>query len=420
MAVAFTGDGETSELRLEHRGWSAEQAGDHARFADGGGWGVILEAFHPRSARLGGMADEEADRRYAAFRACTKGLDGARPVSMAEQLAQLAAGADLDRSPDFYGNGPVTELEERVAALTGKPAAAYFPTGTMAQQVALRCWAEAAANLTVALHPLHHPEVHERNAVSTLSGLRVVWPTAAPRQPTPAEISDLSEPFSVLAIELPLREPGFLLPTFEELTAMAAAARTRGAKVHFDGARLWESTPHLGVDLPTVCALADSVYLSFYKTIGAFSGAILVGSADFIATARAWRHRYGGQLFQQWPQVVAALNGLDREVPKLGDYVAHAKVVARALAQLPGAVVNPNPPHTHQFQVWLPHPAKRLNDAAVALAQRDQVKFIYGWGDQPPGDRAMAEIVVGADALAWSADDVITHGTDFLSLIAGD
>jgi threonine aldolase len=336
---------------------------------------------------------------------------------MAEQLAALSSsGIDLDRSPDFYGGGLVAELEERIVALTGQPAAAYFPTGTMAQQVALRCWSEAAGNPTVALHRLHHTELHERKAVSTLSGLRVVWPTGAGRQPTTTEIGELAEPFSVLAVELPLRDGGFVLPTFEELTAMCAAARTRGARVHFDGARLWESLPYLGQDLPTVCALADSVYLSFYKTIGALSGAVLVGPADFIATARTWRHRYGGQLFQQWPSALSALIGLDRELPRLPEYVAHATVVAEALATLPGVVVYPNPPHTNQFQLWLPHPAERLNDAAVALAERDHVKFVYGWQEQPPGDRAMAEVMIGADALAWTAEDVTKIGAQWLEL----
>jgi threonine aldolase len=355
---------------------------------------------------------------YAATRACERVLSGLRPTTVAEQLAKLAdSGYDLDRPPDRYGDEIVVELETRVAQLLGKPAAAYFPTGTMAQQIALRIWAERAGNPTVALHPLHHTEVHERKAYATMSGLRAVWPTSEGRQPTAADIRSVAEPFSVLAMELPMRETGFVLPSFAELQEVAQAARDRDAYVHFDGARLWESTPHLGQDLPAVAALADSVYVSFYKSLGALSGAALAGPEDFIAAAKAWRHRHGGQVFSQWPAVLGALAGLDRELPRLPSYVAHAKVVAAALATLPGATVYPNPPHTQQFQLWLPYSQKALNTATVELAEQEHVTFIRGWTEPPPGDRCMAEVSVGAAALEWTAEDVVSVGKSFLNRV---
>ncbi|NED91841.1 threonine aldolase, partial [Streptomyces sp. SID11233] len=102
---------------------------------------------------------------------------------------------DLDEPVDIYGGGIVAELEERVAGLLGTEAAAFFPSGTMAQQVALRAWAGRTGNPVVALHPLAHPEVHERDALHTVSGLRTVHPTRAPRLPTAAEVAALEEPF---------------------------------------------------------------------------------------------------------------------------------------------------------------------------------------------------------------------------------
>src|SRR5262245_8919761 len=219
-------------------------------------------------------------------RACERRLSGVRPRTMREQLDSIGDGpVDLDVVGDRYGDGPVAVLEDAVASLLGKPAACYFPTGTMAQQVALRCWAGRTNNNAVALHPAAHPEVHERYAYSTLSGLRAVWTTTQPRQPTAEEIRDLDEPFGTLMLALPLREPGFVLPTWDELVAVVDAARARGARVHLDGARLWESTPHLGHSLGEIAGLADSVYVSFYKTLGALAGAALVGPADVIAEA---------------------------------------------------------------------------------------------------------------------------------------
>jgi len=368
--------------------------------------------------RIAGMAEnaEEKARRVAAARGCDRRLSGLRQPTMREQLAAIADGPfDLDAIGDHYGDGPVTALEERVAQLLGKPAACYFPTGTMAQQVALRCWAGRSGNSCVALHPASHPEVHERYAYSTLSGLRAVWSTREPRPPTADEIRGLDEPFGTLMLELPLREPGYQLPTWDELVAVVDAARERGARVHIDGARLWESTVHLGQDLPTIAALADSVYVSFYKTLGALAGAALVGPADVMAEARAWRHRYGGNMFQQWPAVVTAQAGLDRILPRVPSYVEHARVVAEGLARVPGARVNPAPPHTHQFQLCLPLAADRLNQAALALAEEEKTWFAYGWSDRPPTGASVVEITVSEDALAWTADDVETTLTALIA-----
>ncbi len=366
------------------------------------------------------MAEDPAQRRWRLMNGCDRMLSGNRVPSLRERLADLAASGlpELDGRPDVYGGGgPVAVLEKRVAGLLGKADAVFFPTGTMAQQAALRCWAERTGSGVVALHPLSHLEVHERKAFTTLSGLRGVWPTAERRQPTAQEVRELDEPFGTLLVELPLRDAGFLLPTWDELNALVAAARVRGAKVHFDGARLWESAPHFGRDLPTVAGLADSVYVSLYKTLGGLSGALLAGADDFAAQARAWRHRYGGTLFQQWPAAVAALAGLDRELPRLPEYVAHAKVVAQALAKLPGARIFPQVPHTHQFQLWLPGPADRLNEAALRLAEEQRTWFCGPFVDRAP-DLACVEITAAGPALAWTADDVTAAGTALLELAA--
>lgn len=340
-------------------------------------------------------------------KACEHALSGVAPVTAAQRMDLFKnSGYDLDARPDVYGDGPVRELEARVATLLGKPAAAFFPSGTMAQQVALRLWADRNGSNAVAMHPLSHLEVHEREGYVHLTGLRPVWLTREPRQPTADEVTKLDERFGSLLVELPLREAGFLLPTFAELTEMTSAARARGAFVHFDGARLWESTIHLGHDLAGVAALADSVYVSFYKTLGGLSGSALAGPSDFITEARAWRHRYGGNIFQQWPAVLAAMSGLDTILPRLDAYVAHAQMVAAALAAVPGVRVHPNPPHTHQFQIWVPSPAAALEEANLALADSERIWFLGSWRDQPPTGFAMTEVTVLEPALSWSAQQV--------------
>ncbi|WP_198678437.1 beta-eliminating lyase-related protein [Streptomyces sp. Go-475] len=344
--------------------------------------------------------------------------------TLRERLAVLDAAGDvhdLDELSDVYGDGVVEALETKVATLLGTEAAAFFPTGTMAQQVALRCWAGRTGNPTVALHALSHPEVHERNAFSEVGGLRPVRVTGEPRLPTAAEVRDFEEPFGALMLELPLRDAGFVLPTWEELTEVVGAARERDAVVHFDGARLWESTVRLGRSLEEIAGLADSVYVSFYKSLEAFGGAALAGPADLVEEAKAWRHRYGGQVFQQFPTALSALVGLERELPRLPEYVAHARVVAAALregfaaAGLPWARVHPEVPHTHDFQVWLPYDADVLGEAAVRAAEETGcVLFGSAWDRGGPG-LAVTEVHVRAAGLEWTAEDVKSAVAEFVA-----
>ncbi|MER6996511.1 beta-eliminating lyase-related protein [Streptomyces sp. NPDC000410] len=376
---------------------------------------------------------DERRRRNAAWRASERVLW--RPTSdgrIGERLAALAADAgsvhDLDEDVDVYGDGVVAELERRVAALLGFPEAAFFPTGTMAQQVALRCWAGRTGNRTVALHPLAHPEQHERGALGAVSGLRTVHPTHEPRLPTADEIRALDEPFGTLMLELPLRDAGFVLPSWDELVEVVEAAREVDAVVHFDGARLWECAPHFGRGLDEIAGLADSVYVSFYKSLGGLSGAVLVGPESLVEEARAWRHRYGGQLFQQYPTALAALLGLERELPRLPSYVAHARVVAEGLragfeaASVPWFRVHPEVPHTHEFQVWLPYEAELLTEASVRLAGETGVTLFRRWwtpaSGGPPGV-SVTEVTVSTPGLTWTGEDVGAAVAGFVERVRG-
>lgn len=389
---------------------------------------------HDATGRQGDGPDEngqdERKRRLAAWRASDRVLArSSADRRIGERLAALTAAAgevyDLDDWTDVYGNGVVEELERRTAALLGLPAAAFFPTGTMAQQVALRCWAARTQNATVALHPRAHPEVHERSALSVVSGLRTVHPTTEPRLPTAEEVLDCDEPFGTLMLELPLRDAGFVLPSWDELVAVVDAARERDAVVHFDGARLWECAPHFGRPLDEIAALADSVYVSFYKSLDGISGAVLAGPAQLIEEARAWRHRYGGLLFQQYPAALSALAGLERELPRLPSYVAHAKVVAAALTDalhasgVPWSRIHPPVPHTHQFQVWLPYGTELLNEAAVTQSEETGVTLFRRWFSQgcPPGV-SVTEVTVAADGLAWTERDVAAAVAEFVRRVS--
>lgn len=379
--------------------------------------------------------DEEAARLHRARvwggaerRLWDSSADGTVGARLRELAAWAEAAGHAEAPLDTYGNGLVEELERRVAEELGFPAAVFFPTGTMAQQVALRCWAGRTGSPVVALHPLAHPEVHEGGAFGAVSGLRTVHPTGAPRLPTAEEVRDHPEPFGTLMLELPLRDAGFVLPTWEELTEVVAAARERDAVVHFDGARLWECTTRFGRGLPEIAGLADSVYVSFYKSLGGMSGAVLAGPEDVMEEARVWRHRYGGLVFQNYPAALSALRGLDVELPRLPAYTAHARVVADAIREALAEAgtgwsrIHPETPHTHQFQVWLPYEPDVLTAAALAQTEETGTALFRRWftpaSGGPPGV-AVTELTVNGPGLEWTAKDVKEAVRDFLARVAG-
>jgi threonine aldolase len=366
------------------------------------------------------------DRRFALWRASRRILSGPRPVTLHESLAELGADAcavvgPLER-PDFYGDGVVAELERRVAELLGKPAAVFFPTGTMAQQVALRCWARRRGSQVVAAHPLFHLETHERRAYRRLTGLDAVWPTVANRLPTAAELAEFEEPFGVLMIELPLRAAGFVLPEWSELTELVAAARRRGAAVHLDGARLWESAAHYNRPLAQLAALGDSFYVSFYKALGGLSGAVLAGDAELVREAVGWRHRYGGLVYQQWPAALSALAALNRELPRLPGYLAQARTIAdglrTVLPAVPGGRLHPDPPQTHQFQLLLPYSPERLAEATLRHAELSGDALFGSWWETGLPGLSMTEVTALTPALCWSAEQVADSFRGFLGRLA--
>jgi threonine aldolase len=293
------------------------------------------------------LSDEEA----LSLRAdCTQFLGGHGPVDVAELLAAIPADTVVDR----YGDGGVvTDLEREVAELLGKPAAVFLPTGTMAQQLALRLHAERVGRRTVVYHPMCHLEQHEGRALERLQGL-IGRPVGDPNRPLDVEaLGGVAEAPAALLIELPQRDLGGTQPDWDELAAQIKWARDRGAAVHLDGARLWESAAGYARPPAEVAAGFDSVYVSFYKVIGALPGCCVAGEESFVAELREWRQRMGGTQFGLWPNAASALTLLRARLPKMPAYLDHARAIADALRSVPGVVVVPDPPQTSMLHLLL-------------------------------------------------------------------
>jgi threonine aldolase len=318
------------------------------------------------------------------------------PRQVLEEIAALAA-PDLDI--DRYGEGPIIKsFEEEVAALLGKEAAVFMPSGTMAQGIALRIWADRRRLPVVAFHPKCHLELHEERGYQRLHGLsaRLVGPPSGLM--TVADVERIPEPLAALLLELPQREIGGQLPPWDDLVAVVDWARHRGIALHLDGARLWETRPFYGRAYAEIAGLFDSVYVSMYKSLGGIAGSVLAGPADFIAEARVWQRRHGGTLISMYPYVLAAKAGLAARLGRMEAYRDKAVAIAARLARLPGVEVIPDPPHINMMHLTLRGAAARLERAALEVAHETGV-WIFGKvvpTDLPSTQRVELTILEGA------------------------
>lgn len=244
------------------------------------------------------------------------------PVAMSTRLAALAGAGSVR---DGYLNGGAVEaLEKAFATLLGKEACAFFPTGTLANNVALRVLCDDAP------HALCQYDSHlyrdESNMAQRLAGINLVPLGAgkvAPSQEELVSAFDAAEkgPYALkvgaISLESPVRRlEGQLIPP-KRITEIAALASAHGTRLHLDAARLLLAPPVL--DRAAYLTPFDTVYVSLYKYLGAPFGAVLAGSAATIAKAREWRHLYGGLIYQGWAPALLALDALPRFLTNIAE-----------------------------------------------------------------------------------------------------
>jgi threonine aldolase len=340
-------------------------------------------------------------------RSCTRFLSGHGRPRPQQMLADLAAFVDPDLDGDTYGQGAIiNDFEQEIARILGKEAAVFMPSGTMCQQIALRLWAEHTGRHHVAFHPQCHLEIHEQFGYRELHHLPAVLVGDRNRLLTLADLQSVAEPLGALLLELPQREIGGQLPAWDDLVAITEWAREHDTALHMDGARLWQCNSFYGRDYAAIAALFDSVYVSFYKDLGGIAGAALAGPAAFIAEARVWQRRHGGNLVQLYPYVVAAQMGLRARLARMPDYYAKAQEIAAALTDLPEITLVPDPPQTNMLHIFLRGDRERLIAAALDLAQATGTWTFGALATTPLPDQHQLELTVGDATLALPTEEI--------------
>jgi threonine aldolase len=350
-----------------------------------------------------GAATQERDLQLRT--GCARFLSHHRQRSPRETLAALARHPLAARLPDQYGNGgAVGELERRIVALLGKPAGIFFAKGVIAQQCLLRVRSEQRASSYLALSPLSHIDFDEANGIEHIHNLRPVrlgrhTPFAA------ADLLRVRQRLAAVVVELPLRRAGFLLPPWEDLKRISGWCRDNDVPLHFDGARLWEAAAGYGRTLRAVAALADSIYVSFYKGIGGLGGCVVAGSRDSIDALEVWRTRQGAALYTSYPYALSAIDGLKRHLPRMPDFVRRARLLAARLRDEKICQIHPLVPQTNAFQVIFPGAVAQLKRRNRDFAMREKVWLFNAFFESPFEGRVIAEIVIGDAADDYTDDE---------------
>lgn len=336
---------------------------------------------------------------------CKNFLAGHYPQSVSQRLEDIAQSPYAQMPADNYGAGGfVSVLEQELAELFGKEAAVFMPSGTMAQPIALRIWADRTGNKSVAFHPKCHLQCHEHMAYAELHGLNGILLGEADRLFTLDDLVTAGNEAGTLLIELPQRDLGGELPSHDELAEVIGYAKSRSMNLHLDGARLWECLPYFGTSYREIVEPFDSLYVSFYKILGGLPGAALVGPADFIAEARIWMRRHGGNLHNSFAPAIAAKMGMDRHLPRMAQYVLKAQEIALALQDLPGLKVYPESPKTNMFHLHFEASEESIMSATVKVALETGCMLIR-YVAEGDGFRT-TEIPIGEAALDFPTLDI--------------
>jgi threonine aldolase len=277
---------------------------------------------------------------------------------------------DGEMESEMYGKGKVIDdFQEKMAKYLGKESAVFFPSGTMAQQIALRIWCDQIGIKKVAYHPLSHLEIHEEDGLKELHHIETYLLADKDRVIQLEDVAGINDEIACLLLELPQREIGGQLPDYQTLEDISAYCKEKGIKLHLDGARLFEILPYYQKSAAEVCALFDSVYVSFYKGIGGIAGAILAGDKAFTEESKVWKRRHGGDLISLYPYILSADYYFDHRVGKMNQYYLEAKELAQGFNHCNGVSTKPLEPVSNMFHIHFEAPKEEMEEILASICE---------------------------------------------------
>ena len=259
---------------------------------------------------------------------------------------------------DVLGDEPtVAALESKVAAMLGKEAAVFVPSGTMANQLAIRV--ACGPGDEIIAHEESHIIHYETGAPAALSGAMVRTVRGARGLFDAADVSaavrtrNVHHPASrMLVVENTQNRGGGATWAMDRWQRAAEAGRAHGLHVHVDGARLWNACVAAGYSPRDFARHADTASVCFSKGLGCPVGSALAGPAAFLERARRFRKMFGGGMRQGGLLAAAAIHALDHHVARLADDHRHARALAAGIAAIPGLAPDFAPDETPSNMVF--------------------------------------------------------------------
>ncbi|WP_342599958.1 aminotransferase class I/II-fold pyridoxal phosphate-dependent enzyme [Psychrobacillus sp. FSL H8-0483] len=330
---------------------------------------------------------------------------GKRNVQILKEALQEVDG---QQESDVYGSGQIIEeFQAKMATYLGKETAVFFPSGTMAQQIALRIWCDEKGLKKVAYHPLCHLEIHEEDGLKELHHIESILLADKSRLIELDDVLSMKEEVASILLELPQREIGGQLADFETLESISNYCRQRGIKLHLDGARLLEVLPYYQKTAAEICRLFDSVYISFYKGIGGIAGAILAGDKEFTEKSKVWKRRYGGDLISLYPYIVSANYYFDERSSKMEKYYEDAKELAKFFNSCHAVSTIPIEPVSNMFHVHFHAPKERMESLLVEIYKETSIG-LTGYLREVTKDTCSYEVSIG-DQYAKLLEEKVKH-----------
>ncbi|MBS0303951.1 MAG: threonine aldolase family protein [Proteobacteria bacterium] len=319
--------------------------------------------------------------------------------------AMRAAMAAAPVGDDQYGEDPTTNrLQQRCAELLGKEQALWLPSGTMANQVALRVLTRPGDEVVAGREC--HAAWHEAGGAAANSGVQIVEVGEGgvfTREHFEAAIKPrglpVFAPTTLVEIENTHNRGGGLVFPQRDVEAICAAARERGIASFLDGARLWNAAVASGRSEAELAAPFDLVAVAFSKGLGAPGGSLLAGRKDLIAAAERQRRMLGGAMRQNGIYAAAALHGIERHRERLREDHAHARALAEAIAGCAAVQLDLSTVQTN-IVIWRLAPGA-LDAAALVARARAQGVLVSAFAARTV--RAVTHLDVSAAQIARAA-----------------
>lgn len=335
--------------------------------------------------------------------------DGAltSPLEYVKELQEIIE-KNNDTQDTYAKGGAVAKLEQKFAEITGKEKAIFMPSGTMANNLALKVLSEG--NTKIFVQETSHLYRDEGDAAQSVHSKRLI-PLAQGRASFRLEelkeamlYFDKGEVFrsgiGAVSIENPVRRADGQVFPIEEIRKISSYCREQNIKLHLDGARLHLASAYTGIPIKEYASYFDTVYISLYKYLGSKGGAVLSGDAKVIDQMPHLIKIFGGNMYQNWPYAAMALNKLTHIEDTLYKAKAKGEQLISLINQSPNMKISRVPNGSNVFDLHVSAPVS-YEKLAAHLKDKERIQI------RIPDSQGIIKFFINETVLKRSNDSIV-------------